>query len=1308
MDPALDFLSYSKVSHFSQITPTMNETEPELWTEDSSNNGSQSSSEMADQHHWETNTFIMYQQKSGSCSESSPESSDDKTDLEASCGNTDSVGSEEGANFYSSVDLNNMPTTLTNMEHELFLPGGDCQELLGQADSNDADMPSNIELSPSKDSKHSMLRYPPCAVCSGKSSGMHYGCYTCEACKNFFRRYLLRSDGFQCKKNNKCEVLNRSRGNCSGCRLKKCLEVGMAKEKSKIGRYTHAQRTETIRKVKKLEGKEDIIDKIEDMANELTVVKSEPTNEHKDIAGNKLSEEEKDLVNTLVESMDAIQHFGERGSTPEGRTEIIKEHYQKYLAKVELFGPLRAIPKEEYFTLLKLHNIDLDGRWTLFKQEANNCSHIVQRYCQFAYKIPGFIELSMKDQESLLKVGHCDFFTILLHEGYDQERKIFLEMNGVPSHVEEAADKIFSREIVELQTEISTRWQSVNLLKEEKALLLAMALLCSDRIDYENVQSIEALHDRITNILIKVMESEFGKDSQKRFAKFIDILTFSREASYAYYKEYQQMSSDEMVTMAAPEFPTLCPDDFGEASQFPYAMSLSSDEQSNESANSNTLYPATPLFGNHVSTANVSMPKSSVLVSDDSTSVSGNSALNVTRRNNNPLATNGNMSISGGSSSNSAMPVDVRSPPSVISISSESEDGSTCPVPDERGSRRYDTVNATNKSGEVTEGGAANKACNKTNVGSKEDINQLSKPDGGNRHYIVINADSQIASSISRDSTCYLLPQSAMSSESLPVGGHVIPLYLVINNHSTAAVASGAVPHMQQDVQHSQGRLTNLPNMATGPAQTFPQGSIEPSKRNDTVTASTTDSSMEKLVSDTSNKSQTKPKQKQSARKFDVLKFPPCEVCGGETSGIHFGCYTCEACKIFFRRCLKRLAGDNSAQNCGGQGQSPKQLVCGQNGNCEVSFRNNKMNCSACRYNKCAALGMSVDRCKKGRLTYTQRTETIKKVRILEGKDVEPMPGISGECSVRAGDTATEAAPTKDVYGALITKGIRTVKGRAEHREVSRDIIDDLVSSMRNIRPWGDELEDDTTREERIKEHYDRYMIKVGVFGSMGGVSQEEYMNLLQNYGIDLDGGWTEFAKYAGEWEHIVARYCKFAKQIPNFTRLCVDDQIKLLRHTHCDFFVILMHRGYREEYNIFLELNGIIYHVEEASDRLFSREVIQGMVVMMSKLQKLNVTNEEMAVLVALSTMSTDQCQLENPQLVEETQLQLADLLLSGMRAQHGTIEGSKRFTKFVDFLTKMREFSEVYYKEYKTFCEHDIVKQNLPDMTVLCPDDG
>ncbi|ESO12854.1 hypothetical protein HELRODRAFT_62910 [Helobdella robusta] len=73
--------------------------------------------------------------------------------------------------------------------------------------------------------------------------------------------------------------------------------------------------------------------------------------------------------------------------------------------------------------------------------------------------------------------------------------------------------------------------------------------------------------------------------------------------------------------------------------------------------------------------------------------------------------------------------------------------------------------------------------------------------------------------------------------------------------------------------------------------------------------------------------------------------LPPCRVCGEKASGLHYGVNTCEACKAFFRRNLQRGAG----------------YKCLENNKCLI-LPGKRSSCSACRFNKCLALGM----CKEG------------------------------------------------------------------------------------------------------------------------------------------------------------------------------------------------------------------------------------------------------------------------------------------------------------------------------------------------------
>jgi len=75
-----------------------------------------------------------------------------------------------------------------------------------------------------------------CQVCGDKSSGFHFGVYTCEACKGFFRRCnkKYKANTGPCAK--RCVITKETRNNCSRCRFERCISVGMAVEKIRFGK----------------------------------------------------------------------------------------------------------------------------------------------------------------------------------------------------------------------------------------------------------------------------------------------------------------------------------------------------------------------------------------------------------------------------------------------------------------------------------------------------------------------------------------------------------------------------------------------------------------------------------------------------------------------------------------------------------------------------------------------------------------------------------------------------------------------------------------------------------------------------------------------------------------------------------------------------------------------------------------------------------------------------------------------------------------------------------------------------------------
>lgn len=91
-------------------------------------------------------------------------------------------------------------------------------------------MPPGTPQSSSSSDKNGQHANIECVVCGDKSSGKHYGQFTCEGCKSFFKRSVRRNLTYTCRGNRNCPIDQHHRNQCQYCRLKKCLKMGMRRE----------------------------------------------------------------------------------------------------------------------------------------------------------------------------------------------------------------------------------------------------------------------------------------------------------------------------------------------------------------------------------------------------------------------------------------------------------------------------------------------------------------------------------------------------------------------------------------------------------------------------------------------------------------------------------------------------------------------------------------------------------------------------------------------------------------------------------------------------------------------------------------------------------------------------------------------------------------------------------------------------------------------------------------------------------------------------------------------------------------------
>ncbi|XP_071556177.1 retinoid X receptor ultraspiracle isoform X1 [Temnothorax nylanderi] len=96
-----------------------------------------------------------------------------------------------------------------------------------------------LSTSPSGQSK-TVTPYPPnhplsgskhlCSICGDRASGKHYGVYSCEGCKGFFKRTVRKDLSYACREEKTCIIDKRQRNRCQYCRYQKCLTMGMKRE----------------------------------------------------------------------------------------------------------------------------------------------------------------------------------------------------------------------------------------------------------------------------------------------------------------------------------------------------------------------------------------------------------------------------------------------------------------------------------------------------------------------------------------------------------------------------------------------------------------------------------------------------------------------------------------------------------------------------------------------------------------------------------------------------------------------------------------------------------------------------------------------------------------------------------------------------------------------------------------------------------------------------------------------------------------------------------------------------------------------
>uniref|UniRef100_A0AC35FTG8 Nuclear receptor domain-containing protein n=1 Tax=Panagrolaimus sp. PS1159 TaxID=55785 RepID=A0AC35FTG8_9BILA len=66
-----------------------------------------------------------------------------------------------------------------------------------------------------------------CLVCNDVSTGYHYNTPSCNGCKTFFRRTIMKKQNFVCQYDGKCIIDKSIRCACRHCRFQKSISYNL-------------------------------------------------------------------------------------------------------------------------------------------------------------------------------------------------------------------------------------------------------------------------------------------------------------------------------------------------------------------------------------------------------------------------------------------------------------------------------------------------------------------------------------------------------------------------------------------------------------------------------------------------------------------------------------------------------------------------------------------------------------------------------------------------------------------------------------------------------------------------------------------------------------------------------------------------------------------------------------------------------------------------------------------------------------------------------------------------------------------------
>ncbi|XP_019328192.1 PREDICTED: estrogen receptor [Aptenodytes forsteri] len=352
-----------------------------------------------------------------------------------------------------------------------------------------------------------------CAVCNDYASGYHYGVWSCEGCKAFFKRSIQGHNDYMCPATNQCTIDKNRRKSCQACRLRKCYEVGMMK-----GGIRKDRRGGRMMKQKRQREEQDSRNG-EASSTELrapTLWTSPLVVKHNKKNSPALSLTAEQMVSALLEAEPPIV-------------------YSEY-------DPNRPFNEASMMTLL-----------------TNLADRELVHMINWAKRVPGFVDLTLHDQVHLLECAWLEILMIgLVWRSMEHPGKLLFAPNLLLDRNQGKCVEGMV-EIFDMLLATAARFRMMNLQGEEFVCLKSIILLNSGVYTFlsstlKSLEERDYIHrvlDKITDTLIHLMaKSGLSLQQQhRRLAQLLLILSHIRHMSNKGMEHLYNMKCKNVVPL---------------------------------------------------------------------------------------------------------------------------------------------------------------------------------------------------------------------------------------------------------------------------------------------------------------------------------------------------------------------------------------------------------------------------------------------------------------------------------------------------------------------------------------------------------------------------------------------------------------------------------------------------------------------------------------------------------------------------------------------------------------------------------------